>query len=76
MEACRQRGVRVPDDFAVTGFDGFLDDKMPVCRLVTVACPHREVAATAMRVLIRHMNGEEVPSEATLPVSLLAGDTA
>ncbi len=76
MEACRQRGVRVPDDFAVTGFDGFLDDKMPVCRLVTVACPHREVAATAMRVLIRHMNGEDVPPETTLPVSLLTGDTA
>jgi DNA-binding LacI/PurR family transcriptional regulator len=75
MAACRQRGVRVPDDFAVTGFDGFLDDKMPVCRLVTVACPHREVAATSMRVLIRHMNGEDVPLETTLPVALLAGDT-
>jgi DNA-binding LacI/PurR family transcriptional regulator len=76
IEACRKQGVRVPDDFAVAGFDGFLDDKMPVCRLVTVACPHREVAATAMRVLIRHMNGEDVPPETTLPVSLLAGDTA
>jgi hypothetical protein len=29
-----------------------------------------------MRVLIRHMNGEDVPPETTLPVSLLAGDTA
>jgi hypothetical protein len=28
-----------------------------------------------MRVLIRHMNGEDVPLETTLPVALLAGDT-
>ncbi|HEX8234651.1 MAG TPA: LacI family DNA-binding transcriptional regulator [Abditibacteriaceae bacterium] len=76
MEACRKRGVRVPDDFAVTGFDGFLDDKMPLCQLVTVASPHREVAATSMGVLIRGMNGEEVPLETTLPVRLSPGDTA
>lgn len=76
MKACGKRGVRVPDDFAVTGFDGFQDDKIAACQLVTVGCPHREVASTAMRVLIRHMNGEEVPFETTLPVSLLAGDTA
>jgi DNA-binding LacI/PurR family transcriptional regulator len=81
LRACAARGVLVPQQLAVTGFDGFRDEKLPARELVTVACPWNEVAATALEVLmglIEGRNGDEphLSEEICLPVTLLHGDTA
>lgn len=76
LQACDERGVRVPDDLAVTGFDGFLATKAPRWHLVTVRCPWDEVAATALQSLQQLMVGQELAPETRLPVTLVPGDTA
>ncbi len=80
LRACRARGVRVPEELALAGFDGFRDDKDPASRLVTVACPWEAVAAAALDVLRELIEGTSetpsVPPEVRLSVSLLDGDTA
>ena len=76
LRACMERGIAVPDQIAVTGFDGFLDDKLPARRLVTVQCPWTEVAVTAVDLLLRLIQDEEIERETCLPVRLLSGDTA
>ncbi len=91
LHDCAARGVRVPQEVAVAGFDGFLDDKMPGRRLLTVGCPWPEVATRALDLLIEQIEGEAGEGEAgegaagvedglgrevCLPVALLEGDTA
>lgn len=77
LAACNARGVSVPERIAITGFDGFRDDKAPARQLVTVGCPWEQVAATALRRLISQIEGEPCEdSETCLPVTLIAGDTA
>jgi LacI family transcriptional regulator len=79
LRACAEQGVRVPEELAVTGFDGFRDEKLPARELVTVACPWEKVAETALEVLmglIEGRNDSHKSEEIRLPVTLLSGDTA
>lgn len=76
LRACRDRNVAVPQTLAVTGFDGFLDLKLPARQLVTVRCPWAEVAARAVGLLVQHIAGDRLAPETCLPVALSPGDTA
>lgn len=76
LQACQARGVRVPDEIAVTGFDGFLDDKLPARQLVTIQCPWVDVAVTATDLLVQQIDGKPIPTETCLPVTFHRGDTA
>ena len=76
LRACLERGVRVPEQLAVAGFDGFVDRKLPALRLTTVSCPLGEVAARAVEILLRRIGGEKVPPQTLLPPVLVEGNTA
>ena len=77
LRACQQRQVRVPEDLAVTGFDGFPDNKAPAWKLLTAHCPWESVAAAALDVLIsRISDSSESATEICLPISLILGNTA
>ncbi len=78
LHECVARGVRVPEELAVAGFDGFRDDKMLGRQLTTVGCPWPEVAARALEILVSLIEKREdaEPAETLLPVTLLEGDTA
>jgi DNA-binding LacI/PurR family transcriptional regulator len=73
---CRLRGVRVPDDLAVVGFDGFASPLGATARLTSIRAPWPEVARTAVSLLVERINGQEIPQETVLPVHFVAGDTA
>lgn len=81
LKACAARGIVVPEQIAVTGFDGFLDDQLPARRLVTVKCPWEDVAAAALKRLVELIDTRQkkqtapTPQEICLPVTLLKGDT-
>lgn len=92
IHACRQRGLRVPEDLAVVGFDGLLDPRLTARSLVTVAACWGDITARAMDLLARRIdtrhgassapsaeNTEEtatMPLLSRLPVQLIEGDTA
>ncbi len=68
----------MPQQLAVAGFDGFIDDKMPGPQLTTIACPWPDVAAQALLLLIDLIEKREshaTPQELRLPVTLREGDT-
>lgn len=73
---CLENGVRVPQDMAITGFDGFTSSERPSRRLTTVRAPWAEVARAAVSLLVARCNGEEVPMMTKLPVEMVVGDTA
>ncbi|MFF9281653.1 LacI family DNA-binding transcriptional regulator [Streptomyces griseosporeus] len=64
-EALAERGVRVPEDLSVVGFDDLPESRWAVPALTTVRQPLAEMAATALRLLVRMMDGDHPESTRT-----------
>ncbi|MET8805369.1 substrate-binding domain-containing protein [Streptomyces sp. NPDC004546] len=57
-EALTERELRVPDGMSVVGFDDLPEARWATPGLTTVRQPLGEMAATALRLLVRMMQGE------------------
>jgi DNA-binding LacI/PurR family transcriptional regulator len=75
VRICRQHGVKVPQEIAVTGFDGFRDLKMPAGQLTTVSVPYTQIAEAAVEALVQQIAGNTQVSVPVFPVTILPGDT-
>lgn len=75
LSACRRADVRVPEDLAVTGFDGLFDPRLTARRLTTVSANWPTVTRTALAALDRALEGEDIPQETVIPVALIQGET-
>lgn len=76
LNHCRKRGLCLPDDLAVVGYDDLPPPQALPWRLTTIRAPWVDVARTAIGLLVRLLEGEELPPETTLPVALVTGDTS
>ncbi|MFE7929013.1 LacI family DNA-binding transcriptional regulator [Streptomyces sp. NPDC057456] len=56
--ALAERGLRVPYDVSVVGFDDLPESRWTTPALTTVRQPLAEMAATGLRLLLRMMDGE------------------
>jgi LacI family transcriptional regulator len=70
------RGLRVPEDVAVTGFDGIALSRLVRPALTTVRQPMRRMGEEAVELLVRRLNDRaagsaEEPVSLTLPVSVV-----
>lgn len=57
-EALAERGLSIPDDMSVVGFDDLPEARWASPALTTVRQPLSEMAATATRLLVRMMEGK------------------
>jgi DNA-binding LacI/PurR family transcriptional regulator len=71
--AARDRGLRVPQDVAVMGFDD--GDAAVAADLTTVRQPFEESGSTALSVLLGHIDGSELRSTTVLDVRLVQRST-
>ncbi|MFF2022453.1 LacI family DNA-binding transcriptional regulator [Streptomyces sp. NPDC058171] len=78
LHALERRGVRVPEDVAVTGFDGIPLSRLVRPALTTVRQPMRQMGEAAVELLVRRLGGdgsERVPGVPEVapgvPVSLM-----
>ncbi|KAF4406573.1 MULTISPECIES: LacI family DNA-binding transcriptional regulator [Streptomyces] len=62
IETARTRGLRVPEDLSVVGFDDTLLARMASPPLTTVRQPLREMGGVALRTALRLADGEKVES--------------
>ncbi|MFE9610071.1 LacI family DNA-binding transcriptional regulator [Streptomyces sp. NPDC006012] len=70
--ALAERGLRVPDDLSVVGFGDLPEARWAVPALTTVHRPLAEMAATALRLLVRMARGERLAETRTeLPTRLV-----
>ena len=77
MRAVTQRGLYVPDDVSVAGFDDIPEASRSTPRLTTVRQPHVEKGLKAGRMLIAQLNGEDTQESEILPSRLVVrGSTA
>jgi DNA-binding LacI/PurR family transcriptional regulator len=71
LRAARRRGVRVPVDLAIAGFDDFQFSAFAEPALSTVAVPAYEMGRTAATMLIEHLNGGPQPTSRQFDVELI-----
>lgn len=72
LRALDRRGVRVPEDMAVTGFDGIPLGRIVQPALTTVRQPIRQLGEQAVELLVQRLgNGGRAPVSLMLPVSLV-----
>jgi LacI family transcriptional regulator len=76
LRAARDRGVRVPEDVAVVGFDGFGGSQNSLPPLTTIEQPVGDTAGRAVEMLLGLVSGElSAPTSAVLPVQLVERDS-
>ncbi|TCO32337.1 LacI family transcriptional regulator [Kribbella orskensis] len=75
-EAVRRRGLRVPDDVSVVGFDDLPESQWASPPLTTVRQPLAQMGMVAARSVIRLMNGEDLESpKVELATELIVRDS-
>jgi LacI family transcriptional regulator len=62
------RGIRVPDDIAIFGFNNDPIATLVVPNISTVYYPAKEIGEVAARNLIRHLNGQEILKEKQITI--------
>lgn len=75
LKECKRLGKRVPEDVKVVGFDGIRVGEFMMPGLSTIQQPIKDIAKTAVKLLIDWINGTEVPRENILPVKLIEKET-
>lgn len=71
MRVLNRRGLRVPDDIAICGFDDSPSAQMTDPPLTTVRNPMEQTAHEAMRILLGLMDGPAPPLHVLLPTELV-----
>jgi DNA-binding LacI/PurR family transcriptional regulator/AcrR family transcriptional regulator len=78
LDMAVERGLRVPDDVAIMGFDDIESASMVTPRLTTMANPAREIGQACARRLLDRLAGEvsEPHSEVVIPARLVRRESA
>jgi len=77
LAACRELGVRVPEELSIVGFDDLASSRYLTPPLTTIRQPMREIGDRAVKLLLAIIEGVDVPLQQTLDFSLmLRGSTA
>lgn len=77
LDVLRVRGIRVPEDVIVTGFDGIDAGRQSTPRLTTVHQPMVDLGRAAVRVLLSRLeNPDQPPISLRLPVQVLLRESS
>ncbi|MBQ8968077.1 GGDEF domain-containing protein [Ruminococcus sp.] len=66
----RDRGIQVPEDIIISGFDGIEQEKYMVPRLTTAACDFEKMCSTAVEQLERALDGLEMERLIKIPYAI------
>lgn len=70
-----QAGYRVPEDIAVTGFDGILEAREHLPRITTAQNDYRETVRQAFQVIRNHDGKRKLPKQIFLDAEIIIGDS-
>lgn len=75
LQAAVDKGMRVPDDIAITGFDDIEMARIVRPALTTVHVPHREMGRVSAQALHSLLEGEEGPFRIDLTTHIVERDS-
>ena len=75
IKALLSKGVRIPDELGLMGFDNVDVLKFVTPRLTTIQYSVKEMGARLFDSLYAQMHGETQPTEHMLPYSIVEGET-
>jgi len=76
ISVLRERGIRVPDDVAVVGFDNSSAATSGEIGITTVNQPSREMGFEMARMLLAQLRGEPTERERVMPTRMVIRDSA
>jgi LacI family transcriptional regulator len=76
LDGLRRRGLSVPRDVAVTGFDDIPFARLANPRLTTVATPVVEIGRLAARSLVGAIDSGQLPPPVVMPVELVIRESS
>lgn len=75
IRAIRERGLRVPEDISVVGFDDINSAAFQNPSLTTVRQPLRRMGMIAARILVDRLNGGDDPREVSVDPELIVRES-
>jgi len=75
IKAIEARGVRVPEDIAVVGFDGVDDAQANIPSVTTVYQSFYELGRQGVEMLLTLMNGQSLPAQSIMPAPLIVRES-
>ncbi|PJF42253.1 MAG: LacI family transcriptional regulator [Candidatus Thermofonsia Clade 1 bacterium] len=76
MEAILERGLRIPEDISIVGFDDIPQASLVYPKLTTVRQPLDEMGRIAVRLLLEQIEEPSLPARrVTLPTQLIVRDS-
>lgn len=75
LRALRDRGLRVPEDISVTGFDGIALGEFVVPRLTTVRQDEQLLARRSVALLLQHIQTGTGPVHELVPYAFVPGES-
>lgn len=75
LQVCYHMGIQVPDQLKIIGFDDTLIAEMTAPAMTSIHQPIKEMASMALDLLVKAVNGESVPQNNVLPVSISIRET-
>lgn len=76
IQVLAKLGIRIPEQMKLVGFDDVNIAALTTPRITTIRQPVKEMAETAIDLIIKSGNGEMVPTRTVLPVRLVERETA
>ncbi len=71
LKTLQTRGIQVPDDLALTGFNDLAEGRWTTPPLTTVSLPFSEQGEKVIEVLVSHLAGQTMPQQLVLPARLV-----
>jgi signal transduction histidine kinase/AraC-like DNA-binding protein/CheY-like chemotaxis protein len=71
LKALQTRGIQVPADVAMAGFNDSIESRLSAPPLTSVSLPFQEQGSRAVEMLLAQMAGEDVPEKVLLPSRLI-----
>jgi LacI family transcriptional regulator, gluconate utilization system Gnt-I transcriptional repressor len=75
LATCERRGIRVPEDLGIMGFNGLGINCVLPRPLTTILTPRHEIGTQGARRLLARIKGAKVPPRLLMPVTLFKGAT-
>ena len=75
IKALEVRGLRVPEDIAVVGFDGVDDSQANIPSVTTVYQSFHELGRQGMEMLLTLMDGQSLPAQSIMPATLIVRES-